>query len=557
MRSYYITEGSGAKSKIIPILGLVKSGEEVIMISILRGKKNRSVVNDLLNKSKLYTIYRSMGHYRETEGDIRLVSGKLQFFNVQKTNSFANAEIITYVNMELMQKTALLSAEGDKAEIEIEETIIKMINEQSPLPLPSDESTVKNVVSSLRNLTKNAQVFYSTEAFPYRNAVVLDINSPEAIEAISHNMIVSYGETQFVKAFKRAPRVKSLMYMINPEKSFSMKTWPKVMNFFGGKEDFEKMNLEYQKNIIWAYEVFGEKTIDIFEVLKKKGLSFDYIPFKTLSIAKIKTADFKIDLNLFVKILKELDEGIMIYSLVSSLEESEFRNNFKNIAKSKSTLLTELSKKQYTNMRQGGEPIAIVAAELGISQNHFETYQDEYIKAMEKLPFEARTYPTISGKLEGSDYAWESMDMGNPRAWFVGLETNCCQHLHSLGGECVRYAAKNPKYSGILRITKKGKTIAQSFFWFHQESGDFVMDNIEVLGGELRDSILTCYNLFIDELEKRKDIFGIKRVSFGGGYSDINVSNFEKLSDNVKLSNMPNGHGVYTDANIQYLLRKF
>jgi len=255
------------------------------------------------------------------------------------------------------------------------------------------------------------------------------------------------------------------------------------------------------------------------------------------------------------------DPSLFIAS-IASLETEKFRDLFSEkvtIAKIKEYLILN----KYSNIKPGGEGMAFVAAEAMIPESSFEKYQDEYIKAMEKIPFSDRTYPTVSGNSQVAGYAYESMDMGNPRGWVLGLETNCCQHLGSVGGACVLYAAKNPDISGMLRIKKNGKTKAQSWFWFHQESGTFCFDNIEVAGGSGIDElgedsaakIMATYEAFIEqELVPRAALFGIKRVTVGLGYNELNI---DKPVDTrpVTMSQMRGGSGVYSDAGRQKVLR--
>lgn len=554
MYQYYIASKNEKIS--IPVVGIVRNKEEVILISFLRGKENKSQIRELISKTKKNQLRRIRNGFSETVTTLNIVSGKLNFLKSTKVFNFSNADIVTYANMELLQKTIFFSGSEEKKDLET--SILKLLDDQSPIPIPKEGNVKSNISNSLMELSDKLSIEYSTDSFPYKNAVLIDVNSGEAIDRITKSIVISYGEQQFIEAFKRAPQVKSLMYMVDPKGSFSMKTWPKVMSHFGGRDMFEKMPYNYQKSIIWAYEVFGEKTNSIYNHMERVGVAKDFLPWKELAVSKAKIGkDFKINSDQFLKAFKYFDNGIMLFALVASLEDSKFRNDFPELSKNKNKLLSRIAINQYKGLKPGGEPIALVAAELLLSEDHFLRYQEEYITAMDKIINSSRTYPTISGTLEGTDYSWESMDMGNPRGWFVGLETNCCQHLYSVGSDCVMYAAQNPKYSGMLRIMKKGKTIAQSFFWFHQESGDFVLDNIEVLGNEIRKSILDCYNLFADELAARKDLFGYKRLLFGGGYSDINTADFQKVSDNVTLADMPNGQGVYSDAKNQYLLREF
>lgn len=537
---------------IVPVIGVIIKEDKIVLISFLKDKKNKDTIQDFVSKTKKWSVYSflSRGGFKEKIFDIQNVAEELSYLSSFKADSFKNGEVVTYANMSLLQKSVIGKEINN-------EQIINLLEEQSPIPIPEDKKIREDIASSLMNNKENLTIEASIAAFPYKKGLYIDVNSQESINLISNKLVISHGESQFIEAFKRAPQIKSLMYMINPKDSFSMKSWPKVLNHFGGKDSFAAKPEAEQRAAIWCYEVFGERLPEVYDFTKSISIPEDYLPWKELAIAKAKDKKFKLDINQVIKGLKYLDSGIMIYAFVSSMVDKEFRYKLPRLVQSKNGLLSEIAVKQYQGLKKGGEPIALVAADLNLPESTFLDYQEEYIAAMEKIPKTPRRYPTVSGKIEGTDYSWESMDMGNPRGWFVGLETNCCQHLHSVGGACVRYAAANPEYSGIFRVMKKGKTIAQSFFWYHPESGDFVMDNIEVLGGEIRDSIIQCYNAFADELEKRKNVFGYKRMTFGSGYSDIDTSTFEKASDTVTLSAMPNGQGVYSDARTQYLIKEF
>ena len=545
----YIDLGKG---DIIPVIGVIRDKEEVVMISFLRNKANKEEISSFVNKSKTWSLKKQFSSWSENVSVLKVSSGELTYMNSQKLDNFSNAEIVTYAKMEKLNRTIFTDSEE-----ELTNGLLVLLKDQSPIPIPLDNNELAmKIATSLLDLSTNLSVDYSVESYPYRKAIMLDINSSKAIDKISREIVIDFGQQQFIDNFKRAPMIKNLMYMTDPKNSFKIKTWQAVLKFVGGKDKFEELKDGVQKNIIWAYEIFQDRTPDLFEHIDKIGVDREFLPFKELSIVKAKDPEnFKIDLNKFFKELKNFDNGIFMFAFLASLEKEDFRNEFPKM--SHKEIMAKIAVNKYRNLKPGGEGIAMVAAELMLTEAHFEKYQEKYIEAMAKIPNTPRTYPTIRGKLEGTDYSWESMDMGNPRGWFVGLETDCCQHLFSVGGACVIYAAENPKYSGMFRVMKKGKTVAQSFFWYHQESGDFVLDNIEVLGNELRKSVLDCYYAFADELEKRKDLFGYKRLTFGGGYSDISTSNFERIRDNVKLSDMPNGYGVYSDAHTQYLLKEF
>lgn len=245
---------------------------------------------------------------------------------------------------------------------------------------------------------------------------------------------------------------------------------------------------------------------------------------------------------------------LVIRSFISSIGEL----NLVELTKKPTEFINAIKARSY-KVKFGGEGVAFCAADSWLTEKEFELYQDKYINAMKKIQSSPRRYPTVEGKLEGTAYSWESMDMGNPRAWFVGLETNCCQHLEGAGSSCVIFAAENPEYSGMFRVMKNKETIAQSWFWFDPESGTFVFDNIEVLGNEVRDSILDCYYDFIEKgLRPRRGLFGVKNVTVGLGYNDMeSITRLEKVSSLITIKALTEKH-VYSDANNkQVYLAKF
>jgi hypothetical protein len=107
---------------------------------------------------------------------------------------------------------------------------------------------------------------------------------------------------------------------------------------------------------------------------------------------------------------------------------------------------------------------------------------------------------------------------------------------------------------------KNGDTVAQSWFWFNQEKGTFVFDNIEVLGSNLRDNILNCYLDFIEYgLKPRAKLFGIKAVTVGLGCNDMPaLSNFTGVpaKEIVTIKSLVSYY-VYSDAGSQVTLATF
>jgi len=553
---YYIRE-----SKIdLPVIAMIydnKGGEvniekEPCLITVMKTKANASDISDIFKKNKKYNI-REITPYKESVLDIFRINGdKFQQLNSVPVGIIQNAHYVTYANMDMLRNMVLFEGDIDQ-DILIKSIKEKLIN-LSPIPVP--EEILNLIAEKLIPEMKKLKIV-SDNQFAYNNAIYIDVNSDRSLEIIQKEIVYSYAIKQFEDAFGRVPKIESLLYMIDP-KNLNMKSWQNLLKYFGGKEGFEALSLNDQKNIIWGYEVFSDKIINIYEKSKEFESNFDFFPLKDLAVEKAKN-NIRFDINRFFARVKEMENAMQMFSFISLLTDKEFLNDFHENTKSLAAIKKFIDSREFTTVEAGCEMIAMVAKELGLNESQFAVYQKEYLKSISSQKDEPNAYPTVKGTLN-KEYSWECIDMRNVRAWFVGLETNCCQHLHSLGGTCVKYAANHVRYSGIFRVMKKGKTIAQSFFWYHQDSGNFVLDNIEVLGGELRDSIIDCYQEFADELEKRKDIFGFKRITFGAGFTDINVRGFSKVpnSEKVTLASMPGGRGVYSDAkHTQYILRDF
>jgi hypothetical protein len=298
----------------------------------------------------------------------------------------------------------------------------------------------------------------------------------------------------------------------------------------------------------------------IKKLSEEHKIDLNGIPFKSSAIA-IAKGNLKFDENLASKafkiILETAKDSRQKVLAVGALMDSLGDLDLKVLVKKPNELLAKLQGVAY-NAAPGAEGIAMVAGELWLGKDRYADYESAYLKAMPDIIKSSRHYPTVSGRLGDTDYSWESMDMGNPRGWFVGIETNCCQHLHNAGSSCVIFAAENPSISGMFRVMKKGSTVAQSWFWFHKESGSFVFDNIEILGGELRDSLFDCYMDFIENaLRPRKDLFGIKTVSVGLGYNDMpKLTSLERV-DKPKRASQSGTGSPYSDAGNQVYLAKF
>lgn len=525
-----------------------------------------------LTKKAIHTIMAGKGsprifeleHYAKKDVLNKANFGSLTSVGKNSTDEI-DAAIVTYADVFKMSDVIMVprslldgvedTAHADTIQNFVIEEISVLIDQKYPIFL--EKSWEKEFISQLlKNSLKELLVIGNT---PYIKAFSFSVDT----SSVEDMLVKAFGKQQFIETYKRAPKIEALWKIVDIE-AFNMKTWGPLINYFGGPDQFMEMNSNEQEAIVHLYESVNNSSHEIYKFLKEKaGLEQFYaLPLKELAIHSVKSGKKVSGVHLLKAAktisgakMKTNKSALIIYSaLFSSIlkEDFDLEKNCENLTQ----LIAMIQGGSY-KIRKGAEGIALKAAELWLSADKFNDYQSEFLKNLDKLTL-PRTYPTVTGHLD-KDYSWESIDMLSPDAWFVGLETNCCQHLHSAGATCVKYAAANPDVSGIFRVMKKGNTIAQSWFWFDQDKGNFVFDNIEVLGGEVRDSILQCYLEFIENhLKPRATLFGIKRVSVGLGYNDVQALNqYPKVSDNKSTIDSVGRGSSYSDANSQVLLADF
>jgi len=556
----------------VPVLGMVvdkKDDGEKKPLLVWFLKSNNSIeqreqdilIRSFLTTGRKFEFVEYQDIYNISKREIYGVNGSLEKISQSPSNFFKKAIQVVYGDIFEMQKMIFLKKNVENPEEDLNQQLLKMFQEKIPVPI--EEEWSQDFFNEFRNhFVKKLEIIGKV---PFKEIYFLNFNFEDLshVEKIEEIIIKAHGKKEFEKEFKRAPQIQALWFMIN-KKNFVLKKWLKFLERFGGKDEFLKLPFKQQVWYVYMYELFGEKAFEIVEEIKKTEHSrFDIFSLTPkaacVDLAKkgvIKSEDKNVKaIKMALEIFKEGNIGVTFLSFLNAV----FANitELQNI-KNKKEIIEVISKVAY-NPKPGAEGIAMVAAELLLSESHYRDYEEEYLKHAKNIIFSSRSYPTTKGVLEGTDYSWEAIDMGNPRAWFVGLETNCCQHLHSAGSSCVLYAAKQPRYSGIFRVMKKKKTIAQSWFWFNQETGDFVFDNIEVLGGEVRDSIWKCYLQYIErDLAKYAKVFGIKRVCVGLGYNDMeSLSDYPYVDNPTKINSMPDGRGVYSDADRQVLIKTF
>lgn len=77
-------------------------------------------------------------------------------------------------------------------------------------------------------------------------------------------------------------------------------------------------------------------------------------------------------------------------------------------------------------------------------------------------------------------YSFKKLEAGNKAALFIGLATDCCQHLGSAGKSCAIHSYENED-SATYVLTKDGLPVAQSWVW--KDGNKLVIDSVEYKRG--------------------------------------------------------------------------
>ena len=119
--------------------------------------------------------------------------------------------------------------------------------------------------------------------------------------------------------------------------------------------------------------------------------------------------------------------------------------------------------------------VAKLSAKYGLGQDEFEEYQKFFKKHPGK---KATMLPGI--EIREGNYVFRKLDDYDKVGPFLGLATDCCQHLHNAGSSCAKAGWKHPE-SGFYVVEKDGDIVAQSWAW-RGKDGELCFDSIEGLG---------------------------------------------------------------------------
>jgi hypothetical protein len=143
---------------------------------------------------------------------------------------------------------------------------------------------------------------------------------------------------------------------------------------------------------------------------------------------------------------------------------------------------------QFTYFNVEDVRVAALAYSCNLTQTQFEDYQ-----RVARKPKSLEMCPGLMQDLDWGGYTFRKLDHDDPTGLFLGLLTDCCQHLHAAGAPCALHGWQ--KASGAFYVVEyKGRIIAQSWAW-RGTKGELVFDSIEGLGGYDVEKIASLYEL--------------------------------------------------------------
>ena len=157
----------------------------------------------------------------------------------------------------------------------------------------------------------------------------------------------------------------------------------------------------------------------------------------------------------------------------------------------------------YKNVTDATEGIAKIAFSFTQKQESF----DKYVKLMRTTKI-AESIPHAS--INSGDYSLTKLDAFDIRGPFLGLFTNCCQHLTSQGAPCAEHGWLQPG-GAFFVLTYKDKIVAQSWVW-RSKKGVLCFDSIESLDAAYAEKFASLLMPLAKQLINR---LGINTIAIG------------------------------------------
>ena len=223
---------------------------------------------------------------------------------------------------------------------------------------------------------------------------------------------------------------------------------------------------------------------------------------------------------------------------------SAFEANFDRLPESKREFVEFASAVEYEDVADFD--VAIIASKFNLDEDEAIDYEDFF---KETSPKSATMIPAVT--VHNGDYKFRKLDDHDKFGPFLGLQTDCCQHLHNAGSSCAEAGYRDPE-SGFYVVEKEGQIIAQSWAWRGRDNS-LCFDSIEAKSGI---NIERVANLYKEAATLLIGKLGIARVTVGN--TSYGITKKVKKALNVKGTCEPS-HMLksvsYTDADEQWLLQ--
>lgn len=509
--------------------------------TVVRDDKVAIYIDGYCGKHNKFSYEKENGlYYNDSESKVRIAS--IEHLKLKKEEHEEYKEINSFCFYHPFFENNPIASDVIYLDGNMEKEEVKKILKDSlkKLPFPMKDEWQEEILQEVKIESLEAEL---------GDKVIKKITFPLATQ-MEAAIIWAYKSELWKKHFNRIPQKKVVKNSVFLIEKFNFKNWQWFLANIMSLEEIEKLyeaNHNAAAGIIKTFEILGKSFREyisdkiykdlytypldgILTDMRKNGNDTQGAILKALSLLK--------NNNLTAENIKRVFANFRKLTI----EREKWEN-------SSSLLIAYLDEMLYDDVSM--PDIAMVCSRAGIGQEGFRRAQELWMQNAEAIEAASVAIPTLSGK--SGSYDWEMLDIRDPQWLVVGYETNCCQHLESIGGACVRYIGLNPERATCFRISKKGKTVAQSFVWFneldHFDRRGLCFDNIEVLGQEVRDSLISCYVDYLDQAKPILKTFGFSKATVGSGYSDVALEKyFSKAKANIPIPATLN----YTDANSQY-----
>lgn len=185
---------------------------------------------------------------------------------------------------------------------------------------------------------------------------------------------------------------------------------------------------------------------------------------------------------------------------------------------------TRFDRRQFEDSRY--DEAETLSARFGYHQKGFEKachIQDKMLKR------KYSSIPDVSGKVGAFSYRMLALD--DISAAFFGQMLDCCQMLGGAGESCMLHSCTSDNGRVFLITDKHNRPVAGSWVW--RNGSTICFDNVEGIWPAAEKAVIAIYKEAAEKLvgAVRADD-AIRKVTFGGGYSDISTDGFAADDEN-------------------------